>query len=221
MKSLIQRIFSSPLVVKDTSKVLAKAYEESLISQIWEETGRMYYLPATLKLSYESELGLVTHEKLSFEDVLGILDELKLARTKAFTQRVIAGQSTEIRLSICGITWQTLDNKTRSRAVTEAAVLRTTDPAFVKSQAVFKHADRIADLDPNILTLPNQTNVFTYEQITPAQFLTQIIELNKRFHPDEESQLTTTRENYLSTFTEHEQGVIDQARISTAPDKLD
>lgn len=209
MKSLLRRLFTSPSVIKDTSKVLAKAYDESLVCHLWQETGRMYYLPDTLKLTYESELGLVTHEKLSFEDVAAILEELKQANTKAFSQRVIAGQATEIRLSICGITWQTLDDKTRSRAVTDAAVLRTNDPKFLKSQAIFKHADRIADLDPNILSLPNQTNVFSYDQITPEQFLTQISQLNERFYPNKESQLTTTRENYLSPFTEHEQEVIE------------
>ncbi len=210
MKSMLQRIFKTQLSQIDTSKTLAKAYQESELAHLWEDTGKMFFLEATLKLSFESELGLVCYEKLSIQDALNLLEEIKIGRSPAFRQRRVAGQTTEIRLSICGLSWQSLEGKTRSRAVMDAAILRSTDPNFTKSQAIFKHADRMVELDPSLLTLPNQANVFTYEQITPQQFIDQVKRINERFKPITSASINVNRDNYLSPFSEHEQTVIDE-----------
>jgi hypothetical protein len=210
MKTLFQRLFlPQSQSQRDTSKTLAKAYEESHYSSLWEDPGELYFLLDTLKLSFESEVGLVSYERLTLEMVKELLKQIKVGNSPAFRQKVVAEQTSEIRLSVCGMTWQTLHGNKRTRAITEAAVLRSVDADFIKSQALFKHADRIADLDPNILTLPNQVNVFTYDGISVADFFTQIERINTRFEPANKAKINLNRENYLAPFSEHEQQVIE------------
>ena len=207
MKSILKKIFL-PQATHDTSKTLAKAYEESTMTSLWEDTGEMYFLIETLKLCFESELGSVCYERIEICDALELLKQLQLGNTPAFRQKIIASQPTEIRLSVSGLSWQTLHGNIRTRAVSDAAILRATDPEFQNSQAVFKHADRIHDLDASILTLPNQLNIFTYEHITPLQFMEQLNRINKRFTPGKGSSVNVNRENYIAPFTEHENNAI-------------
>lgn len=217
-KLLIPQILKVDKAQRDTSKTLAKAYEESLITNLWEDTGRLYFLLDTLKLSFESEVGLVTYERLSIDMVKDILQQIKAGKSAAFRQKVVAEQTSEIRISVCGMTWQTLHGQSRTRAITEAAVLRSTEPDFFKSQALFKHADRQADLDPNILSLPNQGNVFTYDRVSVSDFFTQIKTINTRFEPENKASINLNRENYLAPFSDNEQSVIDnleQGRLLT------
>jgi hypothetical protein len=214
MKKFLQRLFIPQILQadraqRDTSKTLAKAYEESLVTNLWEDTGRLYFLLDTLKLSFESEVGLVTYERLSVEMVKDILNQIKEGESAAFRQKIVAEQTSEIRISVCGMTWQTLHGQSRTRAITEAAVLRSTTPDFLNSQALFKHADRIIDLDPNILSLPNQVNVFTYDRVSVTDFFSQIKTINTRFEPENKASINLNRENYLAPFSDNEQKTID------------
>jgi hypothetical protein len=222
MKALLSKWLTAPKQQKDSSKILAKAYEESHYSSLWEDTGRVVYLMDTLKLSYESERGLITFEKLSIDDAKAILSDIAEGRLAPLKQKVVAGQTAEIRLSICGLSWQTFNGSTRAKAINDAAVLRSINPYFNDSHALFKHADLIAQHDPGVLSLPNQANVFSYYDVSVNAFFEQLEKINQQFMPKDKSQLCLNRSNYDAPFSEHEQQVLQiEQQLDTLPSNKD
>ena len=101
MKQLLTKLFAPTHKAKDTSNILAKAYEESHYTSLWQDTGEVMYLFDTIKLSFESEVGEVTFEKLKPEDVASILADIEQANSPAMRQKITAEQTAEIRISIC------------------------------------------------------------------------------------------------------------------------
>ena len=80
MKQLLTKLFAPAHKPKDTSDILAKAYEESHYTSLWQDTGEIMYLFDTVKLSFESEVGDVD-EKLNPEDVASILADIDNANS--------------------------------------------------------------------------------------------------------------------------------------------
>ncbi|UTP71859.1 hypothetical protein NLG07_07500 [Alteromonas sp. LMIT006] len=204
MKQLLSKLFSPAPRTKDTSDILAKAYEESHYKSLWQDTGEVMYLFDTIKLSFESQRGPVTYEKLSIEDVQDILQDIASSNSPSMTLKTTAEQTAEIRITLCGITWQTFNGKLRAMAIPDAAVLRSTSPCFSKSQAVFKHADLMANIDSDLLFLPNQTNVFNYFDVSVADYFAQLKAINQRFSQNKDHLICLNKENYDAPFTEHE-----------------
>jgi hypothetical protein len=220
MKQLLTKLFTPRVRPKDTSDILAKAYEESHYTSLWQDTGEVMYLFDTVKLSYESEYGEVTYEKLAIADVEAILDDIKQATTPAMRQKVTAEQTAEIRISICGISWQQHNGQVRAKAIPEAAVLRSTHASFANSQAVFKHADLIANIDRELLFLPNQTNVFRYNDVSVAAFFEQLEAINARFSQNTENLVCLNKANYDAPFSEHELSQLKMLNVvNELPDK--
>ena len=220
MKQLLSKIFQPTPRQKDTSDILAKAYEESHYTSLWQDTGEVMYLFDTVKLSYESEYGEVTYEKLKLQDVQGILDEIAASKSPVMRQKVTAEQTAEIRISICGISWQKHNGQIRAKAIPEAAVLRSTHASFAHSQAVFKHADLIANLDRELLFLPNQTNVFRYNDVSVSAFFEQLEAINARFSQNTDNLVCLNKANYDAPFSEHEQNQLKMLNVvNELPDK--
>ena len=220
MKQLLSRLFAPTVKPKDTSGILAKAYEESHYTSLWQDTGEIMYLFDTIKLSYESEYGEVTYEKLKMEDIEVILQDIENAASPAMRQKVTAEQTAEIRISICGISWQTHNGQIRAKAIPEAAVLRSTSARFDSSQAVFKHADLIANLDRELLFLPNQTNVFRYNEVSVNAFFEQLKAINARFSQDKNNLICLNKANYDAPFSDHEQDTLKMLNVvNELPDK--
>lgn len=220
MKQLLARFFSPSVKPKDTSDILAKAYEESHYTSLWQDTGEVMYLFDTIKLSFESEYGEVTYEKLNIDDIAAILLDIENAASPAMRQKVTAEQTAEIRISICGISWQTHNGQIRAKAIPEAAVLRSTHASFSGSQAVFKHADLIANLDRELLFLPNQTNVFRYSGVSVPAFFEQLEAINARFSQNADNLVCLNKANYDAPFSEHEQEQLKMLNVvNELPDK--
>lgn len=220
MKQLLTKLFAPTHKAKDTSNILAKAYEESHYTSLWQDTGEVMYLFDTIKLSFESEVGEVTFEKLKPEDVASILADIEQANSPAMRQKITAEQTAEIRISICGISWQTHNGQIRAKAIPEAAVLRSTSADFSHSQAVFKHADLIANLDRELLFLPNQTNVFRYNDVSVKAFIEQLETINARFSQNKDNLICLNKANYDAPFSEHEQDTLKMLNVvNELPDK--
>lgn len=220
MKQLLTKLFAPAQKTKDTSNILAKAYEESHYTSLWQDTGEVMYLFDTIKLSFESEVGEVTFEKLKPEDVATILADIENANSPAMRQKITAEQTAEIRISICGISWQTHNGQIRAKAIPEAAVLRSTSADFSHSQAVFKHADLIANLDRELLFLPNQSNVFRYNDVSVEAFIEQLETINARFSQNKDNLICLNKANYDAPFSEHEQDTLKMLNVvNELPDK--
>ena len=82
--------------------------EERSIS-IWQDTGKVYYLENTLKLSYESDLGKVTIEDLNLDKLRGVLEQISNKDRSLQNQKAVANVQDALTIRICAVTWQKKD----------------------------------------------------------------------------------------------------------------
>ena len=136
MVKIVKPLFNW-LSARKSSLQIAPA--KQIKTSVWRDTGQVYYMLNTLKLSYESEYGPVTFDNLSITSLRALLSELAHTQQGHLKQKVTAGQAFAYSISVCGVTWEESDDSTRVKAISEAAMLRSTHSNFVRSQAVFKH----------------------------------------------------------------------------------
>jgi hypothetical protein len=175
-------------------------------TSIWRDTGQVYYLLNTLKLSYESEYGAVTFENLNVSSLTALLAELQNTQHTHLKQKVTAGQTFAYSISLCGVTWEEHQDSTRVKAIAEAAMLRSTQNDFVRSQAVFKHQSLLEHDD--ILNAPTATNkagVFTYSNVSIKQFVAQLEHTNATISQDLRRRINVQPDNFKRLFSEREQ----------------
>jgi len=178
---------------------------------IWQDTGQVYYLENTLKLTYTSNSGVMTLEKLSLNelpDVIKALDAMPAGSPLA--RATVAQQDDAYVVSVCGVTWQKSHDSVRIKALPEAAMLRSKTHCFTKSQAVFKHAFLLEHDD---LLTPSiggkKEGVYTYNRISIEDFTQQLARANERIAPPMRKSIPVHSDNFKTAFTEHEQTVID------------
>ena len=181
---------------------------------IWHDTGQVYYLENTLKLTYQSNSGAITIEKVSLESLPRVLKELQnLDVNSPLARQEVANQTDAFYVSVCGVTWQRSSdgNNVRIKALPEAAVLRSPTACFTKSQAVFKHAFMLEHddlLSPT--SSSNKPGIYTYNRISIADFTEQLKRSNAQIASPHKAKVGIQYENFKSAFTEHEQAIIDQ-----------
>lgn len=178
---------------------------------IWQDTGQVYYLENTLKLTYTSNSGVMTLEKLSLNelpDVIKALDAMPAGSPLA--RATVAQQDDAYVVSVCGVTWQKSHDSVRIKALPEAAMLRSKTHCFTKSQAVFKHAFLLEHDD---LLTPSiggkKEGVYTYNRISIEDFTQQLARANERIAPPMRKSIPVHSDNFKTAFTEHEKTVID------------
>ncbi|GAB54298.1 hypothetical protein GPUN_0144 [Glaciecola punicea ACAM 611] len=184
--------------------------EQEIKTSIWRDTGQVYYLLNTLKLSYESEYGPVTFESLNVSSLAALLSELNDTQHPHLKQKVTAGQTFAYSVSLCGVTWEESENSTRVKAISEAAMLRSTQSDFVHSQAVFKHESFLEHND--ILNAPTSAHsggVFTYPNISIEQFVDQLAHTNASISHKLRRRINVQPENFKRLFTEQEQSEVN------------
>jgi hypothetical protein len=201
-----------PLIslLKNTKELKQSQSSDVIETSLWQDTGQVYYLVNTLKLSYESEYGPVTFENLNLHSLRSLLDELKHTQTPHLKQKVTAGQTYAYNISLCGVTWQQNENSTRIKAITESAVLRSLSSDFKRSQAVFKHEVFLEHHD--ILNAPstnNQNGVFTYSNVSIEQFIRHLEQANAEISSDLKRRISVNPENFKALYSNHEQAEID------------
>ncbi|WP_232306405.1 hypothetical protein [Alteromonas macleodii] len=180
---------------------------------LWKDTGQVYYLENTLKLTYQSCAGKITIEKLSMTSLAQVLAELQALDTvSTLAQKETANQVDAYSVSVCGVTWQTADNgqSIRIKALPEAATLRSPTACFTKSQAIFKHAFMLEHddlLTPASLSKPG---IFTYNRISLNDFISQLALANEKLANGQKATVSVGHQNFETAFTDHEQSIIEQ-----------
>ena len=180
---------------------------------LWKDTGQVYYLENTLKLTYQSNAGKITIEKLSMTSLPQVLAELQALDTvSTLARKETANQVDAFSVSVCGVTWQTADNgqSIRIKALPEAATLRSPTACFTKSQAIFKHAFMLEHddlLTPASLSKPG---IFTYNRISLNDFISQLALANEKLANGQKSTVLVGHQNFETAFTDHEQSNIEQ-----------
>lgn len=176
--------------------------KDALKESIWRDTGQVYYMTNTLKLSYETKFGPVTYENLTLESLPQLLEELSASDNPLLQQKETADQKDAFVISMCGVTWEENENSTRVKAITEAAMLRSVQSDFKKSQAVFKHEYFLEHNDVlNAPSLSNNKGVFTYANISIEEFVTQIELANTHISADLKRRISVQPDNFKSLFS--------------------
>jgi|TARA_A200000159_G_scaffold162691_1_gene187112 hypothetical protein len=178
---------------------------------IWQDTGQVYYLENTLKLTYTSNSGVMTLEKLSLDELPNVIKALDaMPAGSPLARATVAQQDDAYVVSVCGVTWQKSHDSVRIKALPEAAMLRSKTHCFTKSQAVFKHAFLLEHddlLTPSIGS--KKEGVYTYNRISIEDFAQQLVRANERIAPPMRKSIPVHSDNFKTAFTEHEQSVID------------
>ncbi|TMP80038.1 hypothetical protein CWB73_12225 [Pseudoalteromonas phenolica] len=179
---------------------------------LWEDTGKVFYIENTLKLTYESNSGSITLEKLSMQALPDLINNISLLpENSPLAIKNTANQKSAFNISLCGVTWQKNTNATRIKAIADAALLRSQTACFSKSQAIFRHATLLEhdDLLTSSLIQP-KAGQFIYNRITVEQFTQQIKIANKRISEDLRKKVLINQDNFDSPFTEHESEEIER-----------
>lgn len=179
---------------------------------LWEDTGKVFYIENTLKLTYESNSGSITLEKLSMQALPDLINNISLLpENSPLAIKNTANQKSAFNISLCGVTWQKNANATRIKAIPDAALLRSQTACFSKSQAIFRHATLLEhdDLLTSSLIQP-KAGQFIYNRITVEQFTQQIKIANKRISEDLKKKVLINQDNFDSPFTEHESEEIER-----------
>ncbi len=183
---------------------------EEIKASIWRDTGQVYYFLNTLKLSYESEYGSVSFENLNLDSLTSLLSELGSTQQPHLKQKVTAGQTFAFNISLCGVTWEESADSTRVKAIAEAAMLRSVNSNFMRSQAVFKHESFLEHNDIlNAPTASNHAGVYTYSNISIEQFVEQLEHANSTISNTLRRRINLQAENFKQLFSEHEKTVLD------------
>ncbi|MBF7074923.1 hypothetical protein ISG33_16090 [Glaciecola sp. MH2013] len=170
----------------------------------WQDTGEVYYLENTLKLSYQSKHGKVTFEELNFSSLSEVLKDIRKNEHDYLKQSAIAGQKIAFNISLCAVTWQTKGESTRIKAVADAALLRSTDIDFTHSQAVFKQDFMLEHDDVLSASGPRKKGVSTYYNVSVPQFLVEIKKANLAIAPENKRRINVKHDNFDSMFSENE-----------------
>lgn len=198
------------LKTRSNKPALIKQKEEQAVS-IWQDTGQVYYLENTVKLTYTSNSGVMTLEKLSLNELPDVINALDAMPTGSpLARATVAEQDDAYVLSVCGVTWQKSQDSVRIKALPEAALLRSKTHCFTKSQAVFKHAFLLEHddlLTPSVGS--KKEGVYTYNRISIKEFTQQLERANERIAPPMRKAIPVHSDNFKTAFTEHEQKAID------------
>ena len=181
---------------------------------IWQDTGSVYYLLDTLKVTYLSESGLVTFEQISYKDIIKLIDKIYARDTDILSPKKVEHFETCVHISVCGVSWEHRSGEIRSKAIKDAAILRTLDKRFTQSQALFQHRDVMNDEGVNALTeVSSQDGIYKYSKVNLCQFIKQIETSNKLIPKELKQTLSITRSNFSSIFTEHEKNCLPMSFV--------
>lgn len=208
---MLSKLFKNMLSRKESTSLSTD--QDNQVVSVWHDTGQVYYLENTLKLTYQSKSGPITIEKLSLHAVADVLAQLQaLDASSPLSRQEVANQTDAFNISVCGVTWQKSSDgtSTRIKALPEAALLRSPTACFSKSQAVFKHAFLLEHddlLTPT--TSSGHAGVYTYNRISIAEFTQQLAAANARLASKDRRKITVGFDNFNTAFTEHEQQAIE------------
>jgi hypothetical protein len=178
-------------------------------SSVWKDTGEVFYVLETLKISYMSNLGHTTFESLSPKDAHFLIQDIYNPGNLKLAPKCTAGISSAVHISVCGITWQENGDQLRIKAIPEAAVLRTQQPNFINSEALFQHGSRTVDVAISTLSEHPTCNAsFKYKNINLEQFIKQLEQVNSILPQSLQRKQPICRENFKKVYSDHESEVL-------------
>ena len=164
----------------------------------WQDSGDIYYLLDTIKLTYESEEGLITIEKLSQQS----FDSLMKGELPLSNQVQISDCMT---LSVCAVSQQHLATQNRTKAIANAALFRVFPKAKLQSQAQFQHAQLPLDSKLNALTRYNfKRGINTVYGLTLKNFIKTLTIKNNAYIAKHGNKSSINSDNFESIFTNYE-----------------
>lgn len=208
MNNIITRLYTKFITPKRNQ---VKDVAESSQVSIWQDTGEVFYLENTLKVSYQSNSGVITLESIHLADLAEVFQQIDNVPSGSPLARVnIANQTSAFNISLCAVTWQKKEDSIRIKAIPEAALLRSKTSCFSKSQAVFRHALLLEHDDLLSPSLSHsKEGVFTYNRVSIAQFTQQIQEANAKLAHAYKKTISVKQENFTNAFTDHESTIIN------------
>ncbi|MBQ4845979.1 MULTISPECIES: hypothetical protein [unclassified Pseudoalteromonas] len=211
MKTLLTTWFTSRMAKSRPRPNKGTRATEACTHSQWKDTGKVYYVLETLKISYVSNNGDITFENLSEETVASLILDIYEPGNAQLTPKVIAGVQSCLHISVCGISWQENGSQLRIKAIPNAAVLRTRNSIFSNSQAQFQHASFA--VDESTLEIPERAatpSIFTYRNIDLAQFISQLKQANAALPDTLPRKPPICRNNFMKVYSEHEASILTQ-----------
>lgn len=204
MHSLIKKVIGrvSKLRTEQTLPIPKQIQSQSL----WQDTGEMFYLLDTLKLTYKSDVGLVTLEQLSLESIQQVIENLlETEDSLRISPLINCSNQACINVSVCGVTWQELEGKRRVKAVKDAAFLQLKPAKVVESRALFQHCELVCG--DGVTPLPEQGKkygVFKYFNLSFEQFFKQLEHCNQGLPHNLTRSIPISRHNFDCVFTDNQ-----------------
>lgn len=178
----------------------------------WRDTGEVYYLENTVKLSYQSSVGRVTIDKVALRDLPCVISRLQSEPEHSpIAQQQTANQTAAFNISVCAVTWQTNGESLRVKAIPDAALLRSQTACFTHAQAVFRHTMLLEHDDLHTpLSNVDGAGAFTFNKVSIGLFAQKISEANAMISSKNLRLIGVRPENFDSTFTDHETEQLDR-----------
>ncbi|KZN32519.1 hypothetical protein N474_17810 [Pseudoalteromonas luteoviolacea CPMOR-2] len=177
------------LMLKLLGTHVTKPKRCSLVSPIWQNTGEVFYLLNTLQLRYRSQYGNVSVDSFDLQELARESDDLH--------SKLVCEFGKEFTVSVCAVGWEKFGKQTRVKAIDNAAIFRFNLSLGVQSQAIFQHQfNALDEVGSSDVSLANGNDVYKYNDIHLSEFITQLLEANKRIHQDRVKCHGITGENF-------------------------
>lgn len=218
MKTLLTTWFRNQLAKHETNKDVQINQPNG--QSIWRDTGKIYYVLDTLKISYLAKKGQITFENLSADTAHSLINDIYNPGNAQLAPKITTNTQSCIHISVCGITWQENDAQLRVKAIPDAATLRTHDKKFIQSQALFQHASVSIDDGTTPIGDPhNRKGVFKYTGVNLKQFIAQLMLANAMLPDSLQKKPPICRNNFKKVYSEYELSVL--SKLSALENTLD
>jgi len=154
-------------------------------------------------------------EKISVDKLTDIVETIKDGQLTNMRPKVTAGFTSTIDISICGASWQEMQNQRRIKAIPYAALFRLRLDGKVRSLATFKiEKQQVSELDSIEPTNALSGGVHQYYNITIRQFINQLRTANMQLSEEMKNKVPLNADNFTSPFTNSERSAL--SRFSTS-----
>ncbi|MEM0910289.1 MAG: hypothetical protein AAGJ37_04900 [Pseudomonadota bacterium] len=174
---------------------------------LWEDTGRIFYLLSTLKITYQNQLGLITIENIRSDRLVRTLEEIRREVRQTFGSEHNRTASPIIDVSVCGVSWQQYNNASRVKAVNDAARLRLNAENICQTCAEFRYELKESTEEKSIHHL--RVGEHKYFDVTPEQFLNKLNQQNSSLPQKFKKKLHVKADNFVALFSSSEVSTIN------------
>lgn len=196
MKQQLMSLLSY-FVTESSSPALAEVNTAS----IWAETGLIYYLLDTVKVSFDTDFGTSCYEQVPIAKLADLIDLISNESRPELALKHTAGLQSCITIRLCGVSWQKKQQQLRVKAIDNAAVLRLKLSGNCSSHAMFKleNGNTEGDLKP---ASSLNDELFHYYDVSVAQFIERLLQANSHLPEQLKRSMSVNAQNFTSPFTD-------------------